>query len=177
MALLLYCVGGVVHATHDDAQNIPASAYGPDCFIVPYDASMGGIKVGQPQPAETPAILKLYASQVRFNTVNAGFTFTAASGVVPVATDGESYMLVTGGANYAQTLGSSAPIDFTQGGNHYLLTAREMTQLFNQFSALIQQCRTIEANCIADLNSATPTILTYADVDAKFAGVETLKAH
>jgi hypothetical protein len=42
-------------------------------------------------------------------------------------------------------------------------------------SQLIQNARQIEGNCITDLKSATPTILTYADVDARFAGVRMRK--
>jgi hypothetical protein len=188
---LLYCnASGAVVSIHDDQQpQVDMSAYPTVVRIIPYSQPLSTLnRVGTAppannlipnppdsrpyqQPAETPQILIPYAAQVRFNTVNKGFNFTAASGVVPVATDRESYMLVGNTAAYAATLAPTAAIDFTQNNTHYPLTAAEMISLSNQFGALIQQCRTIEAACIADLTGATPTIKVYADVDAKFAGV------
>jgi hypothetical protein len=41
-----------------------------------------------------------------------------------------------------------------------------------QVNAFVEQCRTIENQCLTDLTSATPTILTYADVEAKFTGLK-----
>ena len=69
------------------------------------------------------------------------------------------------------TTATPAPttVNYTQGGASYVLTAAETTALFNQFTAFVQKYRNEEAACIADLVSATPTILTYDDVDARFA--------
>jgi hypothetical protein len=194
--LLLFCDDTIVHAIHDSTDSVTLANYPTATRIIPYEQNVDTLtKVGpappsvgpggtQPPtdtrpyapPTETTQILIDYSSQVRFNTVNKGFSFSAASGTVPVQTDRESYMLVGNTAAYAQTLAPTAMIDFTQTGTHYQLTAAEMISLFNQFSALIQQCRTLEAACIADLNSASPTILKYADVDSRFAGVTRKKA-
>lgn len=183
--LLLYCdQNGVVLGWHDANQLIELSAYPTAVRIIPYDQPITTLsKIGPDpvypvrdtrsyaQPIETTQGLINYAAQVRFESVNKGFTFNAASGAIQVQTDRESYMLVGNTATYAATLPPTQIIDFTQTGTHSQLTAAEMQALFNQFSALIQQCRSIEAQCIFDLNSASPTILHYADVDAKFASV------
>ena len=180
--LLLYCTNAIVRGTHDDAQSVDKSVYGTGVRVIPWSDLLGALPkagaappAGQPdtrpyaQPTETTALLVAYSSQVRFEMISAGFSFTAASGVVPVSTDRESYMLVGNTAQYAATLPPTSMIDFTQNGAHYPLTAAEMAALFKQFSALIQTNRTIEADCIADIKSTTPTIKLYGDVDAKFA--------
>jgi hypothetical protein len=123
------------------------------------------------QPAETPAILIAYAAQVRWEVDTKGITFTAASGAIPVNCDRISQGLIGDLVQYAATVAGTTSIDFTQDGVHYALLASEVPTMFTQVYALIQQARTIEAACIADQNLATPTMLTYADIDNKFSGV------
>jgi hypothetical protein len=182
---LLYCdASGVVTAIHNDIDPyVPPTNYPTVVRIIPYDQPITNLqKVGPPpadlrydsrpyqQPDPTTALLKLYSGQVRFNYIEKGFMFTAASGSVPVLTDRVSYSLVNSLATWIMT--ASPPpttVNYTQGGDSYLLTAAETTALFNQFTVLVQKYRNEEAACIADLVSATPTILTYDDVDARFA--------
>ena len=184
---LLYCRGGVVIGWHDSDQNVRASDYGDSVRVIPYDADIQSLaKVGTPppsdvygvadtrpfaQPAETVALLKAFSAQQRWEAVTAGIAFTAASGNIPANTDRVSQTLVSSLAQYAATLAPTDMIDFTQDGVAYQITAQEAIDMNTQMSALAQQCRTIEAQCLADLNSPTPTIHTYADVEAKFAGV------
>jgi hypothetical protein len=185
--ILLYCLNGLVAAFHDDQQPYVAPAYyGPGTRVIPVQ-SMAGLTIVPPtppvpnpppppvykQPTETPAILKSYASQVRYNYAVAGITFNAASGPVPVATDRNSQMLVGNLAQYAATLAGTTLIDFIQNSVHYSLTAAECITMNTNVSNFVQQMRTIEAQCLADLNSTTPTIKVYADVDTKF-GTPTL---
>jgi len=185
---LLYCdQAGTVVAYYDDASVFtPLDAYPTAVRIIPYDLPISTLeKVGAPppagkrpsefvdtrpyaQPAETPELLKLYAGQCRFNRVDTGFDFTAASGVIPVWTDRQSYMLLGGLATYAASVDPTTIIDFTQGSSHYILTAVECVALFNEFSGLMQLCRTAEADCLDEIGAGT--ILTYDDVDAQFAG-------
>lgn len=169
---LLYCLNGVVAGWHDDAQPmVPASAYGTGVRIIPYADLIGTLqRIGSPpvlperdtrpyaQPSETIAILTGYSAQVRFNKSTTDVTFTAASGPIPVHSDRESQMLLSNLALYAQTLASTAAIDFTQDGIHYPITAAESISMFNAVNAHIQQCRTIEAQCIADLNPGSTTV-------------------
>jgi hypothetical protein len=185
---LLYCLNGQVLGWHDSAQNIPASAYPAGTFVIPYAQSLATLprigtlppppwkaSYGDPrpyaQPTETPQLLIAYAAQVRFDKSTKGFSFAAASGAVPVDCDRVSQTLVGNLANYAATLAPTTVVDFTQGGVHYTLTAAEVKTMFDQMQNRIQQARTIESQCIADLNLATPTIKTYADVDTRFAGL------
>jgi hypothetical protein len=188
---LLYCVSGVVQAIHDDAQNVPASAY-PGSRIIPYDDPLDTLtRVGTP-PAQPPAgsvvipppdtrpyaepapvqkTLLAYSAQLRFSSSADGVTFAAASGAIPVHTDRTSQMLIGNLSAYAATLAPTAAVDFTQDSIHYPITAAECTSMFNAVNTHVQQCRGIEATCIADINAPTPTIATYEDVEAQFASV------
>jgi hypothetical protein len=188
---LLYCVNGVVQAIHDDTQDVAASTY-TGARIIPYDDPLDTLtRVGTPpvqpppgspllpvpdtrpyaEPAPVQKTLLAYAAQLRFSSSNDGVSFTAASGPIPVATDRTSQMLLGNLAAYAATLAPTAAVDFTQDSVHYPITATECKSMFNAVYAHVQQCRTIEASCITDLNSPTPTIATYADVEAKFSSV------
>jgi hypothetical protein len=201
MNLLYCDSNGVVVGIHDDTLvPVPSSAYPTAVRVIPYDQSLSTLArigpappdyssnppadTGSPpsvyvkpdsrpyqQPTETPHILTMYAAQVRFETVSGGFNFAAASGTVPVKTDRESWLLIGNLAQHAATLVGTAAVDFTQDNIHYPLTATECGTMFTQFANLQQQCRTIEANVIADQNLTTPTLLTYADVDSQFSGV------
>jgi hypothetical protein len=183
---LLYCLNGVVLGSHDSLQNVPASSYGSGVRIIPYDQPMSDLpRIGAPpvyperdtrgygEPPETPALLMAFAGQVRFDTDVAGITWNS----IPVATDRMSQLLIGNLAQHAATLTSKTVIDFTQGGVGYQFQASQAADLMTKVNAFVQQCRTVENQCLTDLGSATPTILTYADVEAKFAGLkaETVK--
>lgn len=183
---LLYCwndgTNDIVLGWHDSDQNVPASAYGVTgpVRVIPYSQPIGTLnRIGTApedprldsrpyaQPTETKQILIDFSAQVRWQTVVKGTTFLGN----PINTDRESQALIANLAAHASTLAPTAPIDFTQGGVHYPMTAQDAINLNTQVQARIQQCRTIESQCITDLNAATPTILTYADVETRFAGV------
>jgi hypothetical protein len=85
-----------------------------------------------------------------------------------------SQLLIANLAQYAATLVATTLIDFTQNGVHYQFQASQAADLNNQVNAFVQQCRTIEASCIADQNLATPTMTTYAQIEAKFGVAPTL---
>jgi hypothetical protein len=182
---LLYCLNALVVAIHTDTQPfVDPALYGAGVRIIPWGDVSTLTRSGPPappgqspppyqQPTETPAILKSYASQVRYLYAIAGINFTAASGVVPVQTDRTSQMLIANLAAYAATLTASTPVDFTQNSIHYALLASECGPMSTAVNRFVQQFRTTESACLADLNSPTPTIKTYADVDTKF-GTPTL---
>jgi len=181
--MLLYCLDGVVRGSHASEQQVDASVYGVGVRVIPYDAPLSTLdRVGTPpvypapdkrpyaQPAETTATLTAYAGQARWEAVVvAGITFNS----IPVKTDRVSQTLIANLAQYvvSASVALTTAFDFTQDGIAYAITAQDAIDMNNQIVALTQQCRTIEAACIADLNSATPTILTYDDVDARFVGV------
>ena len=186
--LLLYCNNSIVAGWHDVAQIVDPSQYGVGTRIIPYDQSLSTlIKIGTPpsdprtdmrtygQPAETKALLLAYSAQVRWNTVTNGTTFTTAGSVaIPLHTDRESQALIANLAQYAATVAVTTAIDFTQDNIHYPITAQDAIDMNASLGSFIQQCRTMEASCITDLNSASPTIVTYADVDTKFTGLRAL---
>ena len=183
MTMLLYCLNGVVQGSHDSDQQIEASAYGTGVRIIPYAAPLstldrvGAVPVAPQrdtrpyaQPAETTETLVAYAGQARWEAVAvAGITFNS----IQIKTDRVSQTQIGNLAQYvvSASVALSTILDFTQDGVGYKITAQDAIDMNNQIVALIQQCRTIEAACITDITSGSPTILTYDDVDARFAGV------
>ncbi|MCP3475160.1 DUF4376 domain-containing protein [Bradyrhizobium sp. CCGUVB1N3] len=190
---LLYSVNGVVVAVHDSALNVSSSSYGTDVRIIPYDQPLSTLERigpepepppavppdGRPtvmlrpdtrpyaEPPPTPDILKHFSGQVRWETATAGIMISG----VPANTDRISQTLVSSLAQYAATIDRNDPIDFTQAGVAYRITAQDAIDMNTQIAALVQQCHTIEAQCLTDLNSGSPTILTYEDVEARFSGL------
>jgi hypothetical protein len=180
--MLLYCLGGVVYGSHDSEQQIDASVYGTGVQVIPYAAPLSTLdRIGPApafpqrdtrpyaQPAETTETLTAYASQARWEAAVAGITFNS----IPVKTDRVSQTLISNLAQYvtSASIDPAAVLNFTQDGVAYDITAQDAIDMNNQIVALVQQARATEAACIADLTSATPTILTYDDVDARFAGL------
>lgn len=181
--ILLYCINGVVRAQHDSTQPpVSPDSYDASTRVIPYDPeTMGRLdRVGDPpadllhdtrpyaEPAETPLILKGYASQMRYSVVTAGISWKS----MQIKTDRTSQLMLGNLAVYAGTLNPNDIVDFTQDSTSYQFPASDAIDLNKTVNAFIQQCRTTEAQCLADLNSATPTILTYEDVEAKFAGLK-----
>jgi hypothetical protein len=183
MTTLLYCLNGIVMASHDSDQQVDAASYGTGVRVIPYAEPLITLdRIGAApvwpqrdtrpyaQPAETTETLTAYASQARWEAVTvAGITFNG----IPVKTDRVSQSQISNLAQYvvSSSIALTTVLDFTQDGVAYSITAQDAIDMNNQIVALIQQCRTIEAACIADLISASPTIVTYDDVDARFAGV------
>lgn len=176
--LLLYCNNSLVVGWHDDTDNVTAAQYPSGTRIIPYDQPIGTLtKVGTAplnprddarpyaQPTETPHLLTMYAGQCRYNYVMLGVTYNGNR----YDTDRTSQMLIGNLAAYAKTLVSTTIINFTQNNVSYHLTAQDVQNLNTQINAMAQQYRGIEAACIADLNSTTPTIKFYSDVDTKFS--------
>ena len=176
---LLYCANGLVVSIHDDVQTINASSYGDGVRIIPWDQPLSALeRVGPPpeylpggprndprpyaQPTETPDILKLYAAQQRFAYDTSGLVYNG----IPINTDHPSQAHVSTLAQYAATLPKGNPINFTQDGVAYSITAGDTINIFNQIGALVQQARTIEAQCYAAIDAGTMT--TYGDVDTAF---------
>jgi len=189
---LLYCLDGVVLGNHESVLNVPASVYGTGVRIIPYPDPMGTLtKIGDPpaldvppgqraadsrpyaEPAPTPTLLIGYASQVRFDVVTAGITWNS----IPINTERISQLMIGNLAQYALSVDPATLIDFTQDGIAYQFPASDVADLNTQVNAHVQGARTIEAECITDLTSATPTILTYEDVEARFSALAAKTLH
>jgi hypothetical protein len=177
--ILLYCdkVAAVVLAVHEDIDGILKSAYGANARIIPWPNPLNSLAQETTgykryiQPTETPTILRTYAAQLRWEHSVSGISFVAASGTIPVNTDRTSQTLIDSMASRASTLAPTTVLNFTQSNVLYKITAQEVITLSNQIGAHVQAARDAEAVCLTDLALATPTILTYADVEARFAGV------
>ena len=116
------------------------------------------------EPKETPQILRWFASQVRFETITAGIVWNN----IPVKTDRISQLLITNMMLMASTLPPDELMDFTQSSFSYQIRAGDVPDLNKQVNAFVQSCRTIEAQCLADLGSEDPRLKTYADVENMF---------
>jgi hypothetical protein len=195
--LLLYCQNGIMVCSHDDSQNVLASAYGDGTRVIPWPSGnlnelervgelpppeimMGSNVDPRPfaQPAETPEILLGYAAQQRWEVSTQGVTFSPMSraGSIEADTDRISQSLMSSLAQYAATLNRDDPISFTQNNASETITAGDAIDLFNQMLAQVQAARAIEAECISDLTSGSPTLKTYEDIEAKFTGARRKKA-
>jgi hypothetical protein len=119
------------------------------------------------EPPATTETLTAFSSQQRWETAAQGTTYNA----IQLKTDPISQSQISNLAQYAASLPPTLSIDFTQGGKAHKITALDAIKMFGLMNTLIQQARTIEANTLVDLGSAAPTIHTYEDVEARFAGV------
>jgi hypothetical protein len=181
---LLYCLNGLVVGIHDDTQPFadPAS-YGTGTRIIPWNYPLGDLTLSGPvdpdlppppylQPTETPDILKAFAAQLRYLASIGGLDFTAGGGLtIPVETGRTNAALINNLATFGSSKAPTDPINFTQNNINYPITVQDSIDMFNTIISHVQDCRNIEANCIADQNLATPTLKTYADVEAQFSSV------
>jgi hypothetical protein len=177
---LLYYIDGVLQGVHDSFQNIFAiETYGVGTRVIPYQGSLAALpRVGPPnawevegtdtrpygEPFATPDILIGYSSQVRFDTLNAGVMYAS----IPVASDRVSQMLIGNLKLHADTLAPTDVIHFIQQTIVTDITAADVNPMLQTVQTFQQEVRTIEANIINDLRSATPTIHTYDEIDALF---------
>ncbi len=178
MALLLYCAGGLVKATHDSSQNVPPSTYGDGVFIIPYDASIVLTRVGTPPsssgvpdtrpyavPVPTTALLLTYAATKRWLTASGGTTVLG----IPLTTDDTSQFNISK-LKQAFDTGAVTSVSFKAAdGNFYTVDASTWTAIYVGVVAHVQACYTAEAAAAVAINGATVT--TYAQVDAFFAEI------
>jgi hypothetical protein len=106
---------------------------------------------------------RAYAAQQRFACNTGGLVYNG----IPINTDHASQLHVSTLAQYAATLPKGNAINFTQDSVAYPITAGDAINIFNQMGGLVQQARTIEAQCYAAIDAGTMT--TYDQVDAAFA--------
>ncbi len=180
--LLLHCRSGIVIAHHDSADHV-APDYGDDTRVIPYAASLATLaRVGErppwpwkpsmgdlrpyATPTETPELLIAYAGQKRWEVANAGIEWQA----IPLKTDRVSQTLISNLAQYADSLNPNSMINFTQDGHAYTVKAKDATDMFVQFNAHLQKARDVETACLYDIENGI--ILTYDDVDARFAELD-----
>ncbi len=182
MSLLLYCANGVVLATHDSSQNIPASTYGSGVSVIPW-ASLSTLTragtapaAGQPdtRPYAAPVLagaaqLAAYAQFKQSMIAGGGISVNvAASGspqMVEASTDTQSLILLQGAASIAEA-NSSATFQWVQSnGTAVTLTAAQITTIFTAVSTFLQATFTTLAGVLAAINASPATITTQAQVD------------
>jgi hypothetical protein len=120
---------------------------------------------GRAEPTPTPELLKWFSAQTRFETDTAGITWND----IPIWTDRLSQLLVSNLAQLASSLPPTQIVNFTQEAVAYQFQASQANDLNNEVNNHVQTVRTIESDCITDLNQTTPTITTYEDVEQRFA--------
>lgn len=163
--MLLYCKSGRVIATHDEAQGLPASAYGDGVTTMP--APAGYVLI----PGETDDVpdldedgLVAYAASKRRAVIAAGCVVTVAGVEVPTWADAASQgaltaLVVAAGINPAITTTWKG-----RDGLFYELNASDISQLALGVMAFVQTAFAIEAAALAGIDGET--ITDVAGVDA-----------
>lgn len=166
MSELLYVVNGRVFATHPENQNVPASAYGPGCTILPPQAEP--LKLGDLAPSMTSAAdLNTYASFKRWLKEINGITVST----VPVATDDRSKMMVMGARLAAQANPAFNTPWVGSDGNAYPLTAAQVIAISDAVQAHVANCFATYATIKPQIDSGA--ITATAQIDTAFAAINT----
>lgn len=167
MSTLLYCKSGVVFATHDSSQNIPASSYGSGTLIVPWVASMGTVKVGDPAPTLTGAgQLSAYAS-TKASLISGGGTQVnvgtqQAPQMVEASTDSLSLSWLNGANTIANQNGSASFTWVESNLTTVTLTSAQVITIFNAVHTFLQSVQTTLGQVLAAIGG---TVTTQAQVD------------
>ena len=180
---LLYCRGGAVIGVHDSAQQVLGTAYGDGIRVIPYDQPLPTLtRIGDPppppwrpsdgdvrpyaQPTETPELLIAYAGQRRWEVGNGGVQWQQ----IPLNTDRVSQLLIGDLVQHSSGMNPNTMINFTQDGVAYTVKAKDVANMFSTFHTHLQSSRDIETACLYAIGDGA--ILTYDDVDAKFAAAD-----
>lgn len=167
----LYCKNSTIIATHDDAQDVPASAYGDGVYILTVpdgtqlprlgDAPTDGQLDKRPLavPKIDAAMMKGYVAAKRYAIETGGITVAGAH----VATDRASQSMITGAVVRAQ-LDPASTASFKAESGFVTLTATQMLGVGVAVAAHVQACFAAEAAVLAKIESGA--IKTLADVDA-----------
>ena len=156
-----YCKNGVVIATHDDNQDVPASAYGDGVTIV---SLVTDIEVGSPVPTLDHAGLKACAREKRKSVIAGGCTVTVDGIAMPVWADADTISALTGlslmaSANPALTASWKA-----RDGQFYDLTAADITTLATGVATFVQAAFAAESAVVADIDA--DNITTADEIEA-----------
>ena len=161
----LYCkpISGtlIVIATHDDNQDVPASAYGDTAVIV--QLSRWVDDTGAPLPASVEN-LRAYATGRRRAAIAVG----TVVGSIPTWTDSESQSALTSLMLAASLNPAIATSWKGRDGNFHPLTAASIAALALGVMGYVQSCFTAEATALAGI--ASGSITTFTAVDAVLAG-------
>jgi len=158
---LLYCVGGLIKATHLDNQRVDPKFYGPDCRVIPVADYTDG-EVGDPEPTPTPEILKNYAANKRWLTEVGGTVINN----LDVATDESGRMKINMLYLLSQADQQLVSDWKMPDGSFVELGKAEIETLQTGVSGFIEQCFTAEEQARTGIGNGS--ITTYDQVDALF---------
>ncbi|APT31933.1 hypothetical protein MCBMB27_02642 [Methylobacterium phyllosphaerae] len=156
--------GLIVLAVHADGDTTPLAAYPGATVVLPY--------AGEVRPADMlgkapPAIdLSAYAAAKRFAVETGGIVVAGA----PVATDRGSQAMIANALSYVQASGA-ASVSYKSPAGFVTLTAEQIKAVGLAVGAHVQACFQAEDSVDAGLHASPPTITTFAQVDAAFAGL------
>lgn len=157
----LYCRDGIVIATHDDDQDVPASAYG-DGIVIVYSAT--AVATDSPVPTLDHAGLKACAREKRKSVIAGGCTVTVDGIAMPVWADADTISALTGlslmaSANPALTASWKA-----RDGQFYDLNAADITTLATGVATFVQAAFAAESAVVADIDA--DNITTADEIEA-----------
>lgn len=163
MSLMLYCKDGIVLATHDSEQNIPASAYGAGAYAVPGTGWTG--KIFDPAPPIDANTLVYYATAKRAALGAGGYTTTAAGAQHTFETDATSLGDIAGKQlRLAQPSPPATIAWYFADAGFVTISAADFTAAAIKIADFIQATYDTLKTVIAGISGGT--ITDFAEIDA-----------
>jgi len=130
---------------------------------------------GQQTPASLQAVLTPYGLWVDLSAYAAAKRYAVETGGIlvngaPIATDRESQAMIGNAFAYVQAA-SAASVSYKTAAGFVSLTADQIKAVALAVGAHVQACFKAEDDADAGINASPPTITTFAQVDAAFAGL------
>lgn len=161
--LIAYCKNGVVVATHDDDQDVPAARYGDGVSLVPISGS--SVEIGDALPEPTKADLLAHAWATRVRALAAGCVVAVDGLQIPIWADDRTIATLT-----ALMMRASAdpnliiPSWKARDGQFFELNAGDIATLANGLFAFIQAAFDVEGAVVADIEAEN--ITTREEIEA-----------
>jgi len=179
--MIVYFRNGIEIARHDDRQDIPPGAYpGARAIKLAVAQATALSRVGDPppegeadvrpfaEPSPAPALLAAYAGSVRYAAETAGIVVSGLA----VPTDRASQATIIGAVVHAQAIPTYSTRWKDAAGNFSAdMSATQIIALGQAVAAHVSNCYAREADAVDAITANTPTITTFDQVDAFFAGL------
>lgn len=174
MTTLIYIKGGIVVATHDDAQSIPASAYEADT-VMPLPSGVEVSLFGAAPTLDEPGLIA-YANYAQWMRATGGFTAPVNGSPVTFATTSDSFSLMTGKAVRLQMPNPPVTVNWQTGPTSFVaIAAADFTVIATEIADFFQATfDMLNSTIIPGITAGT--ITTTAQIDAALATVANSKS-
>ena len=152
-----YCRDGHVIATHDDEQNVPASAYGEGVTIL--TLANGAVGAGDPLPDLDEGMLKGYARDKRNQVIAGGCVVTVDGLAIASWADAQTQAALTAIAVAAAANPAFETTWKGRDGQFYEINAADVSVLSQGVLAFVQAAFATESAVVADIEAENITDL------------------